>query len=67
MLGDGNAEHHHDDQEKPQGAPTVLSRRALRFAASGHTERPIGISLSQNWQIIGASRKSRTWRGNSGT
>ncbi|MBB4378200.1 hypothetical protein GGD66_000663 [Bradyrhizobium sp. CIR48] len=71
MLGDGDAEHHHDDQDEPQSAPVGLSRRALRFPASrADRERPIGISVSQNSQIIGASMMKSTGsgvgRGNAG-
>ncbi|MCS3759490.1 hypothetical protein [Bradyrhizobium centrosematis] len=40
VLGDGDAEHHHDDQDKPQRAPVGLSGRALRFPASRADWKP---------------------------
>ncbi|WP_338312416.1 hypothetical protein [Bradyrhizobium sp. TM239] len=47
VLGDGDAEHHHDDQDEPQGAPVDLSGRALWFPAMGadrKSDRDLGFT-----------------------
>ncbi|MHC4054520.1 hypothetical protein [Bradyrhizobium sp. 25ACV] len=47
VLGDGDAEHHHDNQDEPQSAPVGLSRRALRFLASRadrKSDRDLGLT-----------------------
>ncbi|WP_210203155.1 hypothetical protein [Bradyrhizobium sp. AC87j1] len=48
VLGDGDAEHHHDNQDEPQSAPVGLSRRALRFPASRadrKSDRDLGLTV----------------------
>ena len=56
MLGQRDAEHHHDDQNKPQRVPVVCPGALCSFPQLGQTASPREMSVSQNLHIIGASK-----------
>ncbi|MBP0109749.1 MULTISPECIES: hypothetical protein [Bradyrhizobium] len=60
VLGDGDAEHRHDDQDKSRRAPLAPSGRALRLSASRaerKTDRDFVLAeLADHQRLDGVSR-----------